>query len=344
MPRRTYQKGSALYLAIAIVLLVFLKMVVFEDGPVPLVESTVPVQQVTQMAKQQPHEQTAATEPSGPPEKPSFAPPLELEMMAPMLPFSTYEKEIEGLEPAWIKNAVASGAPKDRPRVVIIIDDMGMDRKHTSEVMDLPGPLTLAFLPYAGDLKKQSAYARSKGHELMVHVPMEPMKESADVGPSALKTDLPEDEFSRVLQADLGAFDGYVGINNHMGSKLTQDRAAMGRVMQELKKRGLLFVDSRTINTSVAEDEAKKAGIPYAARDVFIDHEETYEAASDALEQVEQKALKNGLAIAIGHPKARTIQALQEWLPTLQAKGIALVPISEAVQVPAGSNQDPALR
>lgn len=137
-----------------------------------------------------------------------------------------------------------------------------------------------------------------------------------------------------MLNKDLSAFSGYVGINNHMGSKMTQDRPGMARVMAELRTRGLLFIDSRTINTSVAADEAEKAGIPYAVRDVFLDHEETYEAVAGALEEVERKALKDGFAIAIGHPREETVKALREWLPTLEAKGIALVPVSAVVTVP----------
>lgn len=331
MPRKTYQKGSTFSLAIAIVILVFLKMVVFGNGPAFLPEATVAVQQQTQF----PVQETAVKEKFGPPQIPSFAPPLELEMVAPLIPFKTYEDEMAALEPAWIKHAVATDVPMNQPRVVIIIDDMGMDRRHTKDIMDLPGPLTLAFLPYAGDLKEQTAYGHEKGHELMVHVPMEPMKESLDAGPSVLASGQAGEEFTRILKNDLDAFDGYVGINNHMGSKLTQDRAAMAQVMAEMKKRGLLFVDSRTINTSVAADEAKKTGIPFAVRDVFIDHEETYEAASDALEQVEKRALKNGLAIAIGHPKEKTIQALREWLPTLEGKGIYIIPVSAAVNIDA---------
>lgn len=339
---RTYKQGSGLYLGIAVALLVLLKLFVFTDQKPPVTKAAVEETQPVQV--QEPLEIDYPLEEEDTPQKPSFAPPLELEMTSPLLPFKTYEREIEGLQPAWIKYAVPTEVPVDKPRVAIIIDDMGMDHRHTRAVMDLPGPLTLAFLPYAGDLNNQSAYGRSKGHELMVHVPMQPVKESTDVGPSPLTLDLSESQFDHVLQGDLNAFTGYVGINNHMGSKLTQDSVAMDRVMQELKKRGLLFVDSRTIGTSVAADEAKKAGIPYATRDVFIDHEETYEAASDALQQVEKKALKNGLAIAIGHPREETINALRAWLPTLQAKGIYLVPISAAVTVEPGANEDPDLR
>ncbi len=275
--------------------------------------------------------------------KPDFAPPLEFSMGEPMLPpeeniapeEDVTDEAVQVDAPLWMRNAVASTAPKDKPRVVIIIDDMGMDRVHTREAMTLPAPITFAFLPYAGDLKTQTDAARAKGHELIVHVPMEPMNSTLNAGPEVLRPAMPPEEFMKILNDDLSAFDGYVGINNHMGSKMTQDREGMKRVMGVLRSKGLLFVDSKTIGSSVAEDEAKKAGIPYAGRDVFLDHDETYEAVSGALAQTEREALKTGLAIAIGHPKPETIRALREWLPTLAGKGIYLVPISAAVTIPA---------
>lgn len=354
MSGRSYRKGAALYTAIAVIILVFLEMYVFADrkpGGVTATQATVAIDMQAPVAMEP--VQAAPVKPSepfGPPKpdedamKPKFSPPLEMEMMAPMLPFKAYEAEVDKIEPAWIKNAADSDVPKDKPRIAIIIDDMGMDRKHTREIMDLPGPLTLAFLPYAGDLASQTRYGHDKGHELMVHVPMEPVKDGLNAGPDVLKPGMTAESFMATLKKDLESFDGYVGINNHMGSKMTQDRAGMEMVMRELDRRGLLFVDSKTINSSVAADEARKAGIPYAERDVFIDNEETYESATTALQEVEHKALKSGLAIAIGHPREETVHALRAWLPTLKDKGIYLIPISEAVTVPDGADGDPDLR
>ena len=105
----------------------------------------------------------------------------------------------------------------------------------------------------------------------------------------------------------------------------------MHRLMNELAKRGLLFVDSRTIGSSVAEDLAALHGVAHAGRDVFLDHTPTYEAVVERLAQVEAVARRNGVAVAIGHPKDGTIQALKEWLPTLAEKGFVLVPVSAVV-------------
>jgi polysaccharide deacetylase 2 family uncharacterized protein YibQ len=348
MRKRSLDSRSAGFIAIAIVIMVALDFIFFplhksppnQDKPV-VIQAEPALDQSAVVAD---HEVEESEDEYEGPHKPDFAPPLAMELTSPLLPDTVYEKEEEKIEPPWIRNAVTSNAPEDRPRVAIIIDDMGMDRKHTKAAIDLPAPLTMAFLPYAGDLKSQTEAARAKGHELLVHVPMEPMNGALDAGPAVLKAGETPEEFMATLDKDLSAFDGYVGINNHMGSKMTQDRAGMRRLMAELKKRGLLFIDSRTINNSVAADEAAKAHIPYAVRNVFLDNDETSEAVEGALQQVEKRALKNGLAIAIGHPREETINALRAWIPTLKEKGISLIPVSEAVIVPDGANEDATLR
>jgi polysaccharide deacetylase 2 family uncharacterized protein YibQ len=334
MRKRSFTRQHLVFLCVAIVLMVLMDgaIVAFKKSPEP---------EAVQAAPETISDVIAAIEAE--PVKPAFAPPLEFSNVDQIVPPSEYAQTMSADEPAWRRNAIPTTADKTKPRVVIIIDDMGMDRKHTRAMMDLPGPLTFAFLPYAGDLKRQTEMARSKGHELMVHMPMEPMNQGLNAGPEVLKTTSTPEEFEKTLADGLNAFDGYVGINNHMGSRMTQDHAGMKRVMVELKKRGLLFVDSKTISTSVAEDEAKLAGIPYAARDVFLDHEETSVAVHGALDKLEREALKSGLAIAIGHPKEETLNALRAWLPTLQAKGITLIPISAAVIVPVGGNETPVL-
>ncbi|MCB1782579.1 MAG: divergent polysaccharide deacetylase family protein [Alphaproteobacteria bacterium] len=222
--------------------------------------------------------------------------------------------------------------PKGKGLVVIIIDDMGLNVKNTREVEDLPGPLTLSYLPYANNLPKQTAYAKGQGHELMVHVPMEPLNGKLDAGPEVLKTNMDKTAFNKALEDDLSQFSGYAGINNHMGSRLTQDPAAMRLVMAALKKRGVYFVDSKTIGTSVAADIAAESGLPYAERDVFLDHEMTSAFVENALRKLEKTAYQKGYAIAIGHPHDVTIAALEKWLPTLKEKGLTLVPASAVVK------------
>ena len=237
--------------------------------------------------------------------------------------------------PAWRKFAVPADAPPDKPKIAIIIDDLGEDRVRTRGIITLPGPLTLAYLPYPKDIQSIVEEGRTAGHEIMMHMPMESVDISQDTGPYVLRPGMDPAAFENVLRTNLDSFTGYVGINNHMGSRLTQDPEAMRVVMAHLRDRGLLFVDSRTIGSSVAEQTAADFLLPHAARDVFLDNDPTLESVNAALAQTEQAARRNGRAIAIGHPKDATIEALRAWLPALAEKGFVLVPVSAVVTVEA---------
>lgn len=236
--------------------------------------------------------------------------------------------------PAVIATPTPDQAGDKKARIVIIIDDMGMDHKRSEKIMALPAPLTLAFLPYAPHVDRMAKAAKDKGYEIMIHMPMEPMNPDLDTGPMTLRTGQSDEEFQEVFDEMLAALDGYVGVNNHMGSRLTQDEMAMNRLMTALKKHGLFFVDSRTISTSIAAHVAAEHGLPYASRDVFLDHDPSVEGVENALRHVERVARTHGLAIAIGHPKDATINGLAAWLPTLKDKGFVIIPVSAAVTAP----------
>nr|CAM75020.1 Protein of unknown function DUF610 [Magnetospirillum gryphiswaldense MSR-1] len=216
--------------------------------------------------------------------------------------------------------------------IAVVIDDLGVDRKRSERVTTLPAPLTLAWMTYADNLRPITQAARQRGHELMVHVPMQPQSESYDPGPDVLEVGLPTEELRRRLRWGLSRFDGFVGINNHMGSRFTADRAGMNVVMDEIRARGLLFLDSVTTQKSVAPDLARQYGVPFAARHVFLDNEMTVSAVRGQLAKTEAYARKYGAAIAIGHPHDGTIEALAGWLPGLEAKGFVLVPVTTIVK------------
>jgi uncharacterized protein len=232
----------------------------------------------------------------------------------------------------WRQYALAVPDPGDRPMIAVVIDDMGMDRKRSARVTGLPGPLTLSFLTYADDLAKQGDRARSAGHELMLHVSMEPTSSTVDPGPNVLLASDPPDEIRRRLVWGLERFGGFVGINNHMGSKFTENRIGMDVVMAELKARGLLFLDSRTTPKSIGAVAARQAGVPAAQRNVFLDNVNEVAAVKARLAETERVAKRTGAAIAIGHPRDATLQALAEWVPALSERGFVLVPLSAIVR------------
>lgn len=237
----------------------------------------------------------------------------------------------------WQKHAAIAATP-DLPMIAIVIDDMGVDRRRTRRVIDLPGPLTTSFLAYADDLPRQTAAARAGGHELMVHVPMEPLGAYKDPGPDVLTVEQSAEEQRVNLARGLDRFEAFVGINNHMGSRYTSHREGMRVVMEELRRRGLLYLDSLTTPDSVGPELAKAYGVPHAERDVFLDNDLDAALIRKQLVKLETIARKRGYAIAIGHPHDATIQALSEWLPMLHDRGFALVPVSAIVRrrLPAG--------
>lgn len=231
----------------------------------------------------------------------------------------------------WRRFAVAAPPAQGKPRVVVVIDDMGLDKKRSARAAGLPGPLTLSYLTYANDLPAQTEAARRAGHELMLHVGMEPNDKSIDAGPNVLLTGSHAADIRQRLDWGLARFQGYVGVNNHMGSRFTRDEGGMEVVMAEMAKRGLLFLDSRTSGHTVAAALAERHRVPFEERNVFLDSVDQPGEAALRLKELEAFALSHGRAIAIGHPKDRTLDALAAWLPTLAEKGLVLSPLSAVV-------------
>ena len=231
----------------------------------------------------------------------------------------------------WRRNAVPFRDLASRPLIAIVIDDVGLDRPHSKRAWELPGPLTMSFLPYAKDLREQAKAARARGQELMLHLPMEPGGR-ADPGPNALLVTLSESELKQRVTTALDSFDGYVGVNNHMGSRFTAYKPGMETVLRQFKGRGLLFLDSRTTPSSVGDQVAQELGVPSVARNVFLDDEMTVAAVRQKLAETEGVARRQGFAVAIGHPHEATIQALADWLPGVAGKGFALAPLSAVLR------------
>lgn len=218
-----------------------------------------------------------------------------------------------------------------KPMIAIVIDDMGLDRAHSVRATKLAAGVTLSYLPYSSSIIQQTDEARKNGHELMLHLPMQPERKTADPGPGYLGVGMSPLALHERVTKNLAAFSGYVGVNNHMGSKFTKDRDGLGIVMAALAEKDLMFLDSRTAPGSVAEKIAREHGLKSTHRDVFLDDDVAPAAVAKSLLQVEQVARRAGAAIAIGHPKDVTLAALEKWLPTLESKGFELVPVSRVI-------------
>ncbi len=240
-----------------------------------------------------------------------------------------YDKNIKNLTIIPSKKPLYFG---DKPVIVIVIDDMGISHKRTADIASLHFPLTVSFLTYAKNMGEQIENSRKAGQEIMIHVPMEAQKK-VDEAPDVLTTKMTTEEIKQNLSLMLNKFDNIRGINNHMGSKLTEDKERMVAVMEVLRKRELFFLDSKTSPLSVAETVAVEIGVACAHRHVFLDNNNDKDYILAQLERTERLARKNGYAIAIGHPKSQTYAALKEWLPMLDEKKIALKPLSEIVDI-----------
>lgn len=236
-----------------------------------------------------------------------------------------------GQVPPWRRYAAVAPAADGKPMIAIVLDDVGLSQFRSDRVIALPRPVTLAVLPYGVNLQGLVARARAAGHEILVHMPMEPTDASVDPGPSALLTGLDAAELERRLRHNLDGLSGYVGTNNHMGSRLTASVPAMEVVMRVLHERGLLFLDSLTTGRSVAGRTAARHGVPALSRDIFIDAERDPAFILEQLDRAARLARQNGYAIAIGHPYPETLRALEAWLPLLADQGLRQVSISAIV-------------
>jgi uncharacterized protein len=217
-----------------------------------------------------------------------------------------------------------------RPMIAVIIDDVGLARDRSARAARLPGSFTLAFLPYANNLQSLVDRAKANGHEIMLHLPMEGRTE-ANPGPEALLVGQSPAERRQRLLWNLERFSGFAGVNNHMGSRFTEDDPGMRLVLTELKRRKLFFIDSRTTSQSAARQISADLALPYAERDVFLDNAQDSHHITIQLAEAEARARAHGTAIAIGHPHNATLTTLAAWQKSLAQRGIDLVPASAII-------------
>ncbi len=228
--------------------------------------------------------------------------------------------------------AQADSVPAPRPAIVVlIIDDIGHHLEQGMRAVALPGKVNLAILPHTPGARILAERASAAGKEVILHAPMSNVHRKP-LGPGGLTLEMTEQDFRETLSLSLLATPHVRGVSNHMGSHLTGQRQPMVWLMQELAQRGLYFVDSRTSVNSVAASTAAEFQSPYLTRQVFLDNQASREAIASRFEELLDLASKKGLAVAIGHPYDRTLDYLQETLPTLAARGYRLALVSEVLQ------------
>ncbi len=225
--------------------------------------------------------------------------------------------------------------PERLPRVAIIIDDLGYDLRMAERFLDIEAILTYSVLPHSPYARQIANAASLNGSEVMLHLPMEPDEyPEVDPGPGALLADMTPDERISVLRENLDAVPFISGVNNHMGSKMSTNDDHMNQVLSIIKKRGLFYIDSLTTHNSRAHSSARLFQVPFASRDIFLDHDPDPKTIRRRLDQLVGLAELNGQAIGIAHPYEATYQVLAETLPKMNGR-VLFIPASEAVRLAA---------
>jgi polysaccharide deacetylase 2 family uncharacterized protein YibQ len=230
-----------------------------------------------------------------------------------------------------VRAAQAREGSETPPKVAIIIDDVGFDVELARSFLDLKLPLTLSILPTAPHAQAIAREAMGKGAEVLLHLPMEPKESNGDgPGSGALLEKMGEEEFVETLNGHLSRIPGIKGVNNHMGSLLTEREDKMALLFRELRKRHLFYVDSRTTPQTVASRVATEMKVPVASRSVFLDHDLSQEAMKVQWERLLAMARQHGHAVVIAHPHRETLVFLREHLQDLRSEA-RLVRVADIV-------------
>lgn len=218
------------------------------------------------------------------------------------------------------------------PKVAFIIDDLGYETEVAKKMMELEFPIALSILPFLQYSEFIAEEGKKKNQEIMLHIPMEPNNSDADPGPGAIKSYMSEEEIRQAVRGSIFNFPYVVGVNNHMGSKITEDRKIMKIILEEIKRYDLFFIDSVTTRNSIAYEVAQEMEIKSAVRSIFLDNENGIEYIKGQMLEIQETALREGEVIAIGHGRINTFYVLKLIIPELIKAGIEIVPVSELVK------------
>ena len=220
-----------------------------------------------------------------------------------------------------------------RPKVAIVIDDLGGENHIAQELLQWDLPLTFSILPFTPYSKTLALEAHRKGKETILHLPMEPHGyPKVKPGEGVLLYDMDEENLLSQLSKDIEAIPYVKGVSNHMGSRFTGDPEKMRIILSELKRRGLFYLDSRTTPQTVGLQTAKSLGLRAMERSLFLDHSSNEDDIKRQLEQLAKLSLSTGKAIGIGHPRSSTLKVLKEMIPKIKEKGIEFVTLSAVME------------
>lgn len=241
----------------------------------------------------------------------------------------------DGTRPAdvFARPVKALGGRAGAPRVALIVGGLGVSATATSAaITQLPGPVTLAFMPYGAELERLAASARSEGHEILLQVPMEPFNyPDNDPGPQTLLTSLtPEQNLERLYWV-MSRMQGYVGLAEAMGARFTASEPSFAPILRETARRGLIFVDDGANPRSVAARVAGAGNLPFAKADIVLDTVPTSEEIDRALGRLEMTARERNTAVGFASALPVSIEHIGKWAKAAEARGLLLIPITAVV-------------
>ncbi|MED4600419.1 divergent polysaccharide deacetylase family protein [Paenibacillus validus] len=220
------------------------------------------------------------------------------------------------------------------PKAVIVIDDLGNNMTGTEEMLNLPYPITVAIMPFLPSTKSDAEAAHRKGHDVIVHLPMEPLKGNRSwLGPGAITCDLSDEEIRKRVNAAIDDVPHAIGINNHMGSKATVDERVMNIVLTVCHERGLFFLDSHTNYRSIVSKVARQIGVPCIENHIFLDDIKNKKHVMKQLRLLQQHLTEHEKCVAIGHVGAGgkgTAEVIKQ--VQAQARDIEFVGISKLIE------------
>lgn len=220
-----------------------------------------------------------------------------------------------------------------KPRIAIIIDDLGYQLAAGRRALALPGPIAFAVLPETPYGRRLAMLANDAGREVLLHLPLEAANHEGPAEPGGITLDMTRGTFRTTFAAAMETVPFAVGVSSHRGSLLTRHPGHMAWLMEEIREReDLFFIDSYTTHESIAMQVAREEGVSAVKRDVFLDHERTADSVAREFERLKSKAREYGHAVAIGHPFPETLEVLEEQLPLLEEQGFELVTIGELIR------------
>ncbi len=229
------------------------------------------------------------------------------------------------------KREVPSVKPEKKlkvpPRIAIVIDDLGPNKKTAMKVFNIKAPLTLSILPQETFTAWIADEGHRLGYDIIGHIPME-AKDPQRLGKGGLYTWMTDNEIRRALNEDIESIPHIKGVSNHMGSAFTEDERTMNVLLSVLQENGLFALDSLTTSKSVGEKLAVEKGLRIFKRDIFLDYDGSLSSMEDKWGSLVKIARKRGYAVALAHPREKTIEFLKK---IISEKDVEIVPISRVI-------------